>query len=86
MHSAIKGIVRLEIIMMELSNGAKQCSACKNQPSMSYLVRKHKEKRGDYHSDSVFEIFLRREDRACCIFYSPVPSEIEEGVGVIHPV
>ena len=31
-------------------------------------------------------IFVRREDRACCIFYPSTPSEVEKGVSVIHPV
>ena len=32
------------------------------------------------------KIFVRREDRACCIFYSPAPPEIEEGVSEIDTV
>ena len=54
--------LRLEIT--KLSNGAK--------PGMSYLIRMLIESRGGYNGDTVLErrnIFVRREDRACCIFY-----------------
>ena len=50
----------------------------KIKPGMSYLVRKYKESREGYYSGTVFE---RRK-----LFYSPAPSEIEEGMNVIHPV
>ena len=69
-------LLSLEIIV-NLTNSAKH--------AMSYLVRRHKEViivtlslKGAF--------FVRLEDRACCIFYPPAQSEIEEGVSVIHPV
>ena len=74
---------------MKISDGAKKCGARENQTLMSYLVRMHNESRGGYYSDTVFgrrKSCVRGEGRACCIFNSPAPSEIEEGVSVIHPV